>query len=81
LLGSAKLIVGRKYKLKADLDDAPSRFERGEILTFVRTSKAAAYDRVICVFRAPDNSMKYLDLYEAGCRDWRDVLSPVDWLS
>jgi len=81
LLQSAKLTVGRKYKVKSDLADAPSSFVRGEVLTFVRATKTAAEDHIICEFRAADGGLKYLDLSGPSCRDWRDLMSPVSWLS
>ena len=74
-------MIGRKYKVKADLADAPSSFVRGEVLTFVRATKSATDEHVICEFRASDSGLKYLDLSGAYCRDWRDLLAPVGWLS
>ena len=73
MLQSTKLMIGRKYKVKTDLADAPSSFVRGEVLTFVR-------EHVICEFRAQDHGLKYLDLSGSTCRDWRELLTPVGWL-
>lgn len=80
LLQSTKLMIGRKYKVKTDLADAPSSFVRGEVLTFVRATKSAAEEHVICEFRAQDHGLKYLDLSGSTCRDWRELLTPVGWL-
>ena len=74
-------MVGRKYKVKLDLDAAPTAFTRGEVLTFIRATKSATSENVICEFRTQDNRLKYLDLTDAPCRDWRDLLAPVGWLS
>ena len=81
MLHSSKLRIGQKYKVKADLEDAPSSFVRGEVVTFLRATNSATNAHVICEFRAQDNSLKYLDLSDSGCSDWRELLAPVGWLS
>ena len=81
MLQSTKLMVGRKYKVRLDLRDAPSSFARGEVVTFLRATKSATNENVICEFRAQDSGLKYLDLTATPCRDWRDLLAPVGWLS